>query len=280
MGIEGLTTALLPKLKDLQDLRDNLLHFVGLRPERPRFPRYSYFEKFDYLVRYEGEWGAPLVVSAITEIHGALESQTAEFYNLTGSVGEPPAAGPMVEGSFVSAFEAGSETVTEDRQYTYDVLRNWVGDEWRAPGVAWEYNAERNRLLRSPEHSYEYDEGGYVVRRDAQPIVWTAAGRMASIGNASFAWDLEGRPVSSRMGGGEGAAIELRHLFGGRVVADAAGAPRQLELGDFSRVQVPLEQHLAEVKNYRRNQYELPEKQCEMVRQRWAGYIQRYGYGQ
>ena len=53
---------------------------------------------------------------------------------------------------------------------------------------------------------------------------------------------------------------------------------KQLDLGDFSRVESPLRQHLAEVKNHRRNEYELPKKKREIVRERWGGYFERYGY--
>jgi len=52
----------------------------------------------------------------------------------------------------------------------------------------------------------------------------------------------------------------------------------QLDLGDFSRVEAPVEKHLADVKNHRRNHYELPEEKRKIVRQRWGGYFERYGY--
>ncbi len=52
----------------------------------------------------------------------------------------------------------------------------------------------------------------------------------------------------------------------------------QLDLGGFSRIESPVEQHLADVKNHRRNHYELPDEKREVVRQRWGGYFQRYGY--
>jgi hypothetical protein len=52
----------------------------------------------------------------------------------------------------------------------------------------------------------------------------------------------------------------------------------QLELGEFSLVEPALEKHLAEVKNYRPNQYELPEEKRLAIRERWADYIERYGY--
>ena len=52
----------------------------------------------------------------------------------------------------------------------------------------------------------------------------------------------------------------------------------RLDLGDFSRVEPAVAGHLAEVKNYRRNHYELTEETCDRVRNRWDAYIDRYGY--
>jgi hypothetical protein len=52
----------------------------------------------------------------------------------------------------------------------------------------------------------------------------------------------------------------------------------QLNLGDFSLVEPELQAHLADVKNYRPNQYELPDEKRQLIATRWAGYIERYGY--
>lgn len=52
----------------------------------------------------------------------------------------------------------------------------------------------------------------------------------------------------------------------------------ELELGDFSRVEPAIAKHLSEVKNYRPNQYDLPEEKRQIIRERWAPYIERYGY--
>ncbi|NOY30754.1 MAG: sulfotransferase [Planctomycetes bacterium] len=52
----------------------------------------------------------------------------------------------------------------------------------------------------------------------------------------------------------------------------------KLELGDFSRAEPAIVKHLAEVKNYRRNHYELPEQKRSAISERWAGYFERYGY--
>jgi hypothetical protein len=51
-----------------------------------------------------------------------------------------------------------------------------------------------------------------------------------------------------------------------------------LELGEFSRVEAGAEEYLADVKNYRRNHYELSEEKRAVIRKRWQGYFQRYGY--
>ena len=51
-----------------------------------------------------------------------------------------------------------------------------------------------------------------------------------------------------------------------------------LDLGDFTRVESAVADHLSEVKNYRRNRYELDEERRQQVRTRWAGYFERYGY--
>ncbi len=52
----------------------------------------------------------------------------------------------------------------------------------------------------------------------------------------------------------------------------------QLDLGAFSRIESPVKQHLAEVKNYRRNRFELDDEKREQVRERWGDYFARYGY--
>ncbi len=78
---------------------------------------------------------------------------------------------------------------------------------------------------------------------------------------------------------GEHQLFELRYedLIEGPVDA-LRDVYERLELGDFSRVESPVAQHLAEVKNYRSNRYELADDKREVVRRRWAGYFQQYGY--
>lgn len=52
----------------------------------------------------------------------------------------------------------------------------------------------------------------------------------------------------------------------------------RLNLGDFSLIEPELQAHLAAVKNYRPNQYELADDKRQLIATRWAGYIERYGY--
>ncbi len=54
-----LPLSMVPVPKDAFDMRDNLLHMLGLRPERPRFARYNYLEKFDYWAVF---WGMIMMV--------------------------------------------------------------------------------------------------------------------------------------------------------------------------------------------------------------------------
>ncbi|GAW91447.1 formate dehydrogenase subunit gamma [Calderihabitans maritimus] len=49
-----ISTAMLPNLKDVRDLVQNMKYLLGLTDERPRFDRYSYKEKFDYWAVF---WG-------------------------------------------------------------------------------------------------------------------------------------------------------------------------------------------------------------------------------
>lgn len=56
------------------------------------------------------------------------------------------------------------------------------------------------------------------------------------------------------------------------------GVYDQLQLGDFALIEPELKSHLASVKNYRPNQYELADEQRQVIATRWAGYIKRYGY--
>jgi hypothetical protein len=52
----------------------------------------------------------------------------------------------------------------------------------------------------------------------------------------------------------------------------------KLNLGDFSLIEPELKTHLADVKNYRPNQYELSDEKRQLIATRWARYIEHYGY--
>ena len=53
---------------------------------------------------------------------------------------------------------------------------------------------------------------------------------------------------------------------------------QQLELGDFSRAEGPVDSYLLEVQNYRPSQIHLDRATRQLVRTRWASYFERYGY--
>ncbi|HEU5359661.1 MAG TPA: cytochrome b/b6 domain-containing protein [Candidatus Deferrimicrobiaceae bacterium] len=52
---------LIPTPKDLRDAVQNVRHFLGKNPERPRFGRFSYIEKFDYWAVY---WGCVIMIGS------------------------------------------------------------------------------------------------------------------------------------------------------------------------------------------------------------------------
>jgi len=54
-----LPLSMVPVPKDAFDMRDNLLHMLGLKKDRPKFPKYSYLEKFDYWAVF---WGMIMMV--------------------------------------------------------------------------------------------------------------------------------------------------------------------------------------------------------------------------
>jgi cytochrome b subunit of formate dehydrogenase len=53
--------SMVPVLKDAFDIRDNVLHMLGLKKERPRFDRFNYLEKFDYWAVF---WGVVMMVGS------------------------------------------------------------------------------------------------------------------------------------------------------------------------------------------------------------------------
>jgi RHS repeat-associated protein len=139
----------------------------------------------------------------------------------------PSGNGPGVAGKRVLAWSDGIDF----REHAYDALGNLVSGN----GLRRVYNAERNRLQRIEEEAsgqevahFEYDEAGHATARNGDAIRWTAQGFVAAVGDdAHFEWDALGRPRRRTLGG-----QETRLLFGGRVEADASGAPLRLDRGD------------------------------------------------
>jgi RHS repeat-associated protein len=119
-------------------------------------------------------------------------------------------------------------------EFTYDGLSNLVNGSAEGEFV---YNGEGNRLLSAVPAlggetiTYTYDSAGFATSRNGVPITWTATGRIASFGPATFEWDMSGRPVESRLGG----LTRDLSLFGGRVERDpATGAVTAIDLGAVS----------------------------------------------
>ncbi len=110
--------------------------------------------------------------------------------------------------------------------FGYDEVGNRVSDP---SGNAFNYNAERNRLLSAAlavsaqSHTYTYDEAGFATIRDGTPITWTAMGRMASHGGDTLEWDMRGQLIAVTVLGAE----RVFGWFGGRV----AGGPDTGTLG-------------------------------------------------
>lgn len=52
----------------------------------------------------------------------------------------------------------------------------------------------------------------------------------------------------------------------------------RLELGDFARVESALDDHLADVKNYRTNRHSIDDESSERIRREWARYFEEFGY--
>ncbi len=52
---------LIPMPKDAKDIVQNIRHFLGKTPDRPRFGRFSYIEKFDYWAVY---WGCIIMIGS------------------------------------------------------------------------------------------------------------------------------------------------------------------------------------------------------------------------
>jgi hypothetical protein len=52
----------------------------------------------------------------------------------------------------------------------------------------------------------------------------------------------------------------------------------QLDLGDFSNVEPALDDHLAEIKGYRRNRHSMDDTTGERIRREWRRYFEEFGY--
>jgi len=52
---------LIPTPKDARDAVQNIRHFLGKSPDKPRFGRFSYIEKFDYWAVY---WGCVIMIGS------------------------------------------------------------------------------------------------------------------------------------------------------------------------------------------------------------------------
>lgn len=52
---------LIPTPKDARDVVQNIRHFLGKSPDKPRFGRFSYIEKFDYWAVY---WGCVIMIGS------------------------------------------------------------------------------------------------------------------------------------------------------------------------------------------------------------------------
>ncbi len=52
----------------------------------------------------------------------------------------------------------------------------------------------------------------------------------------------------------------------------------QLQLGQFARIEPALDRYVAQMRDYRTNQYTLPPEVAERVQQEWKPYFERYGY--
>lgn len=52
---------LLPRIKDIRDVIQNLKYFFGITNEKPKFGRFSYVEKFDYWAVY---WGCVIMIGS------------------------------------------------------------------------------------------------------------------------------------------------------------------------------------------------------------------------
>ncbi|MCG8592690.1 MAG: hypothetical protein MJE66_25650 [Proteobacteria bacterium] len=156
--------------------------------------------------------------TAITETRGGVAATSVERYVLLHADG-------LAVGTRVGAVVHEAEGDVLAGLEEFDLLGNRIR---RGAGEFAVFNPEHNRLLEGFGHVYEYDEAGFVTRRDETQLTWTAGGRIRTLGpERSFVWDVDGRPVASTHTG------ELvRFRFGGRVAEHGGGAVRMLDTGE------------------------------------------------
>jgi RHS repeat-associated protein len=204
-----------------------------------------------------------LRLTSHTTSGGTAAATSVETYTL-GAAG----AGPGEAGLRLRAEDAGAGA----RAYAYDGLGRVLE---RSDGVAFDANAEGNRLLRTRDAAsgatrtaYRWDAAGYAVARGDQALVWSAHGRIVALGDAaSFAWDALGRPLSRRVAG-----RETRLLFGGRVEADASGAPLRLDRGDVV-IELSSREHRYRHRDFRGNAKLVSDADGDVVTHHvYAGY--------
>jgi RHS repeat-associated protein len=124
----------------------------------------------------------------------------------------------------------GARVVGSNGQmFVYDELDNILSINKGESENEFVYNAEHNRLNSTAEHTYLYDNAGFVIQRDEVLYTWDAMGLTKSRGLAdnmdTFVWDSLGRPVKRVLFG-----LTTTYLFGGQVEADASYRPTSLDL--------------------------------------------------
>jgi len=159
---------------------------------------------------------------ATTATWGGVDVITVEEYDLSPA----PAASVSQPGSRVIGWSDG---LTSREAYRFDAKSNLL----ELGGASFTYNAEGNRLLGVTRGgqavgSYAWDAAGFATSRNGVPLAWNAAGRLRAHGADTLDWDGLGRLRAARVAG-----VAARFAFGGRVQADASGAPLALDLGEL-----------------------------------------------
>jgi RHS repeat-associated protein len=155
---------------------------------------------------------------AVTTTYGGVGVTTVEEYDL-------PAPAASAEGARVLRWNDG---LGGDEAYAFDAQSNLVA----MGGTRFLYNPEGNRLVGMTRDGqfaglYAWDAAGFATARNGVPLAWTAAGQLRAHGADTFDWDALGR-----LRGAEVAGASVRFAFGGRALADAAGTPLAVDLGD------------------------------------------------